>query len=67
MAVKPSTFISEIFWTTDHKFAFQRVGVYYNLYDETSEWHLMKEFRSFEAMQNFMNEMRNRNAEEVET
>ena len=60
-------FISEIFWTTDHKFAFQKVGVYYNLYDETSEWHFTKEFRSFEAMQNFMNEMRNRNAEEVET
>lgn len=64
--MEKGTFISEIFWTTDHKFAFQKVGAYYNLYDETSEWHFKKEFRSLDAMQKFMNELRDGNAKEAE-
>ena len=51
--------ISEVFWTTDSKFSFQRVGNYWRLYHgEIGEF--LKEFRSFVAMQEFIRDMRNK-------
>ena len=52
---KRSTFISEIFWTTDQRFSFQVLGPYYHLYDRKNGYYFTEEFRSFKSMQDFMN------------
>ena len=41
-------FISQVFWTADSKFAFQKVGNVWNLYGADGSFR--KEFRSFMAM-----------------
>ena len=56
-------FISEVFWTTDQQFSFQKVGRYYRVYDRDSGYNFLKEFTSFQAMQDFMNDIRNRGTE----
>lgn len=62
MANNSDNFISEVFWTTDQQFSFQKVGRYYNLYDRDSGYAFRMEFTSFRAMQDFMNEERKKNA-----
>ena len=49
--------ISEIFWTTDERFSFQRVGNYWRLY-HGGEGSFLKEFRSFAQMQMYIREVR---------
>lgn len=66
MSRNSDNFISEIFWTTDERFSFQKVGRYYRLYDRNIEYNFLKEFTSFKAMQDFMNEERY-HAEKMET
>lgn len=44
--------ISEVFYTGDRRWAFQRVGVYWNLYDYNGDF--VREFRSFRKMTLFM-------------
>ena len=56
-------FISEAFWTTDQRFSFQKVGRWYNLYDRDAGYAFVRDFRSFRAMQDFMNEERRKDAE----
>ena len=63
MSLESDNFISEVFWDTKREFAFQKVGRYYRLYDWDSGFSFLKEFTSFQAMQNFMNEARCKNAE----
>jgi len=47
--------ISEVFYTNDRKFGFQRVGNYWRLYGE--EGSFIQEFRSFVSMNEYiMNE-----------
>jgi hypothetical protein len=58
MSKNSDSFISEIFWTTDEMFSFQKVGRYYRLYDRNSGYAFLKEFTSFQAMQDFMNKAR---------
>ena len=58
MANNSDNFISEVFYTTDERFAFQKVGRYYNLYDRNSGYAFRMEFTSFQAMQDFMNKER---------
>lgn len=48
--------ISEVFYTGDRRWAFQRVGNYWNLYDENGYFH--KDFRSFKAMYEYIYEQR---------
>ena len=48
--------ISEVFWTSDRQFAFQRAGNYWNLYGADGEF--MKDFRSFVALQGFITQER---------
>ena len=48
--------ISEVFWTTDTEFAFQRVGNSWNLYWRGIEH--TKNFRSFAAMQEYIRKER---------
>lgn len=55
MSKNSDNFISEVFWTTDEMFSFQKVGRYYRLYDRDSGYAFLKEFTSFQAMQDFMN------------
>ena len=64
MARDADNFISEIFWTTDRRFGFQKVGRYYNLYDREIGYAFLRDFRSFKAMQDFMNEERRKDAGE---
>lgn len=64
MEEKNINFISEVFWTTDEMYSFQKVGRYYRLYDRDSGYAFLKEFTSFKSMQDFMNESRNKNAKE---
>lgn len=45
--------ISQIFWTSDGEYAFQRVGDYWNLY-KGKEGKFLKEFRSFWGMEEFI-------------
>lgn len=40
--------ISPVFYTDDRKFAFQKVGDYYRVYDENGDFD--REFRSFKTM-----------------
>lgn len=49
--------ISEIFWTKDHQYAFQRVGDVWNLYGGY-EGYFVKEFRSFVDLQIYIWENR---------
>lgn len=58
MSKNSDNFISEVFWTTDEMFSFQKVGRYYRLYDRDSGYAFLKEFTSFKEMQDFMNEER---------
>ena len=51
-------FISEHFYTADRKFAFEKCGGVYLLYEEANDWHFTKEFRSFHAMQEYIIEKR---------
>ena len=52
--------ISEVFYTHDRKFCFQRVGNYWRLYGGT-EGSFIQEFRSFVAMNEYiMKEMLNK-------
>ena len=62
MARDADNFISEVFWTTDQRFSFQKVGRYYNLYDRNIGYAFLRDFRSFKAMQDFMNEERSKDA-----
>ena len=56
-------FISEVFYTSDEMFCFQKVGRYYNLYhDRDSGYTFLKEFTSFRVMQEYMNESRKNDA-----
>lgn len=64
MSKNSDNFISEIYQTTDRMFSFQKVGRYYRLYDRDSDYAFLKEFASFGAMQDYMNEVRNGNAKE---
>jgi len=51
--------ISEVFWTSDNKYSFQRVGNYWRLYHgEIGEF--LCEFRSFVSMQEYIYEMRHK-------
>ena len=65
MSQNSDNFISEVFWTTDQRFSFQKVGRYYRVYDRDSGYAFLKEFTSFKTMQDFMNEERY-NAEKEE-
>lgn len=67
MARDADNFISEIFWTSDQRFSFQKVGRYYNLYDREIEYAFLRDFTSFKAMQDFMNEKRSEDARRKET
>lgn len=58
MSRNSDNFISETFNTSDGRFAFQKVGKYYRLYDRNIDWYFSKEFTSFKEMQDFMNEER---------
>ena len=49
MARDADNFISEVFWTTDQRFSFQKVGRYYNLYDRDSGYSFLRDFRSFNS------------------
>lgn len=40
--------ISQVFWTVSRKFAFQKVGGCYRVYNQHGEF--VTEFRSFDAM-----------------
>ena len=51
-------FISEIFYTGDNQFGFQKVGCYYNLYTKGKSWNFDRSFRSFKAMQDYINAVR---------
>ena len=51
-------FISEHFYTADRKFAFEKCGSVYLLYEESTDWYFSKEFRSFHAMQEYITEAR---------
>ena len=62
MARDADNFISEVFWTTDRRFSFQKVGRYYNLYDRDIGYAFLMDFRSFKAMQDFMIEERRKDA-----
>lgn len=42
--------ISEVFYTNDRKFCFQRVGNYWRLYGG-EDGHFIREYRSFVAVQ----------------
>lgn len=64
MSKNSDNFISEVYWTTDQLFSFQKVGRYYRLYDKDSGYAFKKEFNSFSAMQDYMNDVRNGNAKE---
>ena len=64
MGMAYDNFISEAFWTTDQRFSFQKVGRWYNLYDRNAGYVFVKEFRSFKAMQDFMNEERSKDGGE---
>ena len=50
--------LSEIFWTTDKDFGFQRVGNTWNLYERENGWYFTKDFRSFWQMQQYIRERR---------
>lgn len=63
MSRNSDIFISEVYWTTDQMFSFQKVGRYYRLYDRDSGYAFLKEFTSFKAMQDYMNDVRYKNAE----
>lgn len=49
---KTNALISEVFWTADKRFAFQRVGYYWNLYE--CDGSFRTEFRSFWDMQEYI-------------
>lgn len=63
MEAKSDNFISELFWTTDERFIFQKVGRFYNLYDCDNEYNFVRDFSSFKKMQEYMNKARENNAE----
>lgn len=63
MARDADNFISETFWTTDERFCFQKVGRCYNLYDRKIGYSFLRDFRSFKAMQDFLNEERRKDEE----
>lgn len=67
MSKNSDNFISEVFWTTDEMFSFQKVGRYYRLYDRDSGYAFLKEFTSFQAMQDFMNGARQNAKKEKRT
>lgn len=67
MGKTDDNFISEVFWTSDQRFSFQKVGRYYNLYDRDSGYAFLRDFRSFKAMQDFMIEERRKDAGGKET
>lgn len=50
--------ISEIFWTTDKDFGFQRVRNVWNLYERDNGWYFVKDFRSFWRMEQYIKERR---------
>lgn len=47
-------FISEVFYTTDKEYAFQRVGNTYNLYSKALDYNFLKSFRSFKSMMEYI-------------
>lgn len=47
-----SDYIGMVYWTNDHRWAWQYVGGYYRLYD--SEGKYFREFKSFEKMDTFI-------------
>lgn len=44
--------ISQVFYTYDKRWAFQRVGGHWNLYDSNGDFE--REFRSFKSMIEYM-------------
>lgn len=50
--------ISEIFWTTDKDFGFQRIRNTWNLYERENDWYFTKDFRSFWQMEQYIKERR---------
>ena len=54
ISVDPDKFISEVWYLGNRKYAFQKVGMFFELYDKNGNF--LKEFRSFVAMTLFMEE-----------
>ena len=54
--MEPCT-ISEVFYSADRKFGFEKAGNHWLLYDG-EEGTFLKEFRSFAAMTDYMNKVR---------
>ena len=46
--------ISETFWTSDRRFAIQRVGNVWNLYDGENYGYFVKDFSSFPKVQEYI-------------
>lgn len=51
---EPENLLSQVYWTGDKRFAFQRVGRYYRVYDHDGEF--VKEFTGFEKMCEWISE-----------
>lgn len=55
-------FISQVFFTNDRDYAFQKVGKIWNLYSEENNWYFLKEFASFHSLCDYIENERNKYA-----